>query len=46
MTNAMENHDNSKPVPPWVYAVIVLAIIGLTTSVVWGALIRMGKLPY
>jgi hypothetical protein len=45
MLSPMENHDNSKPVPPWVYAVIVLAVIGLVTSVAWGILIRMGKLP-
>lgn len=45
MSGVMENHEHSKPVPPWVYVVIVLAVIGLTTSIVWGVLIRMGKLP-
>lgn len=46
MARAMENQDKSKPAPPWVYVVITLAVIGLTASIVWGVLIRMGKLPY
>lgn len=41
----MENHDKPKPVPLWVSVVITLAVIGLTASIVWGVLIRMGKIP-
>ncbi len=41
----MEHRDNSKPVPAWVYVVIAMASLGLAVSIIWGILIRLGKIP-